>query len=436
MLYQIKNKLSEINKIKLSSKKIFFVSIFILPTIPFFSSIFILIASIVHNRSKLLNYFKDKWNYPFLIITFFLLFSFFYNVITNFNNSNYGGDPILNFLGLLNFVPFFFLFWSIENFIKTPLDRKRLILFAISGTIPVAISGLCQIWLGWSGPFEIFNGLIIWYQNDMQGLSGPFNNANYASLWLAIIFQFCISDLINLRVKDKFKKLILFIASVLILTALILTKSRSGLLSISYSTPLLFTNNFIFPIILLTTPVFILILFLIFKFLIIDYISFLGMIIPSNIERFEISNFFNIESFPRIFIWDKSIELIRNNPINGYGAGSLPNLLKINGNERWFGHAHNLPLDIAVNYGLPSALFISLTVYFILYFSCKKLYQTTSLNKKEIFYDRGWYSATIVFIFSHFVDIQYFDFRLSMLGWILLCGLKNIINTKYIQKRE
>ena len=430
--------LSVINKLNIKAKKLFLISAFILPTIPLFSSVIILLTSLTYNLGRFKNYFKNKWNYPFLIITFFLLNSFFWNFISNSYNSLDGWSPFLSFLGLANWIPFFFIFWSIDDFLQNSIDRKRLILFTIAGTIPIAISGLFQIWFEWSGPFRLFNGLIIWYQNDMQGLSGPFSNANYASLWLAIIFQFCICDLINLKRKNNIKRITIFSISVLILSALLLTKSRSGILSIIYSTPLLLTSNFIFALLILSIPIIFLILLLIIKFFPLRLINFLEITLPQSLfEKFDLSNLLNSESFPRVYIWDKTLELISNNPINGYGGGALPFLLKSNENDLWFGHAHNLPLDIAVSYGLPSAIIISFTVYLILYLSCFKIYRIHPKYKNdEIIYDKGWFSGSIVFVCSHLVDVQYFDYRISILGWILLCGLKNIINNKSSAKNE
>ncbi len=429
---------SAINKLNIKAKKLFLISAFILPTIPVFSSIIILIISLTYNFGRFKNYFKNKWNYPFLIITFFLLNSFFWNFISNFYNSQNEWSSVLSFLGLLNWIPFFFIFWSIESFLRNSIDRKRLILFTIAGTIPAAISGLFQIWLGWSGPFKLFNGLITWHQNDMQGLSGPFSNANYASLWLAIIFQFCICDLINLKSKNKIQRITIFAISILILSALILTKSRSGIFSIFYATPLLFTSNFIFAFLILLIPLIFLILLLIVKLFPLGLIDFCEIILPTNLfEKLDLSNLLNSDSFPRVYIWDKTMELISNNPINGYGGGSLPFLLRNNENDLWFGHAHNLPLDIAVSYGLPSAIIMSLTVYLILYLSCNSIYRTKSKSRDyEIIYNKGWFAASLVFIYSHLVDVQYFDYRISILGWILLCGLKNILNNKSITKTK
>ena len=38
-------------------------------------------------------------------------------------------------------------------------------------------------------------------------------------------------------------------------------------------------------------------------------------------------------------------------------------------------------------------------------------------------YDRAWFISFSVILFSQLFDIQYYDFRISMIFWILLSGL-------------
>ena len=40
--------------------------------------------------------------------------------------------------------------------------------------------------------------------------------------------------------------------------------------------------------------------------------------------------------------------------------------------------------------------------------------------------DRAWFSAIIIFLISQFIDVQYYDARISLLFWILLAGVKCI----------
>ena len=58
---------------------------------------------------------------------------------------------------------------------------------------------LGQLLLNWHGPMRTLFGLIVWYQRPIEkhGLTGPFNNANYAGSWLAAVLPFSMFFVIN-----------------------------------------------------------------------------------------------------------------------------------------------------------------------------------------------------------------------------------------------
>ena len=56
----------------------------------------------------------------------------------------------------------------------------------------------------------------------------------------------------------------------------------------------------------------------------------------------------------------------------------------------------------------------------------QKIFVLQNHNKID-YYERAWWSSIFVFIISQSVDIQYFDGKISILFWILLGGLRNII---------
>ena len=75
-------------------------------------------------------------------------------------------------------------------------------------------------------------------------------------------------------------------------------------------------------------------------------------IVPSRIYTlFPDIGFNDIASYPRIHKWLSSLNFISRNPIFGWGAAAFPVLYFLKSGE-WFGHAHNLPLELAVSYGV------------------------------------------------------------------------------------
>ena len=127
----------------------------------------------------------------------------------------------------------------------------------------------------------------------------------------------------------------------------------------------------------------------------------------------------------RIKIWEVALDTIIKNPIFGSGS-SFPNILEAK-TGFWRGHTHNLPLEIMVSYGIPASLFILTPITKLII----KSYEIVFINKNSFFqenlFNRAWITSLILLAFSHIVDIQYFDGRISIAGWILLAGSSQII---------
>ena len=59
----------------------------------------------------------------------------------------------------------------------------------------------------------------------------------------------------------------------------------------------------------------------------------------------------------RMGIYKSAIELIKENPFFGIGAGSFTEIFLLN-TTFWKGHSHNLLLELSLSYGLPASLSI------------------------------------------------------------------------------
>ena len=336
-------------------------------------------------------------------------------------------DQNLSFIGLLNWIPYFFCFWGFQIYLSSKYLRQRFILLIISGSVPVIIMGLSQYFLKFYGPFSIFNGLIIWFQRPLSadsGITSIFNNSNYASSFLTIILPLSIGLLI-----DNFKKGTKYLISILITFSItittILTFSRNGLLNILltlifYSlrnkrciyiiififclTTLPFLNREIFPI----------------------YEKSLLLNLSNTITNL---NFGNFISSPRYQIWDSAINLIKEKKILGWGAASFPSLLELNNADFSAQHVHNMPLDLALSFGIPLSLILNFTLYYLLYKSCiiKKKLKLYFSPKDNSVIDMGWKISVLNFLLSQLFDLTYFDVRIGLLSWLLFAGLRNII---------
>ena len=110
---------------------------------------------------------------------------------------------------------------------------------------------------------------------------------------------------------------------------------------------------------------------------------YLQKIIPEQ-TLIEFSDF----QYSRIEIWKSAIDLTFKHPFFGTGASSFPEIFKYQTNL-WKGHAHNLPLELMISYGIPAALMI-ITPIAIITLQTAKL---KILNKKRSgfdMYDKAW----------------------------------------------
>jgi hypothetical protein len=90
----------------------------------------------------------------------------------------------LAWLGMGNWLPFFWGFWGFQVYLGTPAARRRVALALVAGTVPVILTGLGQLWWVWSGPFQWLGGLIIWHikagGNPPERLAGLFDTLRSA----------------------------------------------------------------------------------------------------------------------------------------------------------------------------------------------------------------------------------------------------------------
>ena len=127
----------------------------------------------------------------------------------------------------------------------------------------------------------------------------------------------------------------------------------------------------------------------------------------------------------RIEIFSRGINLLQINPFFGIGATSFTEIYRFE-TGFWKGHSHNLLLELAISYGLPTTFIFFTTINTILLRSGKFIFNNKRLNDLSL-YDRAFWTALFFFIISQLADIQYFDGKISLIVWILIAALKNII---------
>ena len=367
-------------------------------------------------------YFKDSLNIIFCIASIFLIISA--SIHSNFNDylSDFRLNHSLSWIGLANWIPFFLCFWGFQPYLNSNTKRRRTEIALLTGTLPVIITGIGQSFFNWHGPMETLNGLIIWYQRPIEGISGMtglFNNQNYTGLWLNLIFPFCLAEIINPR-NNKFNRFITFIVSCSFILCTILTNSRAAWICILFGSSLMFGRKgfkLVFTLLISIGLIISSTIYPIFGNKIQFFLkSIIQIIFGWKLTDFQIS---------RLDIWNTAFKNIINFPIFGTGGGSFPDIFKYE-TGLWKGHAHNLPLELFLSYGVPAGIMILLPVIYLFIFSSKKVFFNRVI--KTSIFDKAWVISIMLFLFSQLVDVQYFDGRVSIIFWILLAGAKNIID--------
>ena len=247
------NKVIFFNQVIISSRtlglKLLYIGVFLLPTAPAIAGFILFLSLLFSKNNNPIDYLKEKTNKVFITVTILMILSCIYN---NFNNTIFlqKGVSSLSWISLVNWIPFFWCFWGFQPYLQNHKERKMIAKLLVIGSVPVFISGFLQYFFNITGPFQILNGLIIWYQKPISltdGLTGPFNNANYAGSWLTLVWPFTLYYfLIN---KRKSKKLFTTIICLLFIISILLTNSRNSWLGLLISTQIILSFETIFLLI-------------------------------------------------------------------------------------------------------------------------------------------------------------------------------------------
>ena len=408
----------------------FLIGIFFLPSSIVIGILFLFPSFILSSLSVNKSFYKDYWNYPFIIFGLLITLSAIFQNYLLTNNYSEIWDSKLSLIGLGNWLPLIWVFWAAQTYLNSNSKRKLFSLILVAGTFPVLITGFGQYFLNWTGPFTTLNGLIIWYQRPIEnpgGLSGLFSNQNYAASWLNFVWPFCIALFFE-KSNNIFKKTTTLGFLISTGMAAFLTFSRNAWLGLFTSIPIVLGKKgvkFILPLIT------ILILVITFSFSPIfqgELQNSIRNLLPGKI-LLEFSNEGYKElDITRIGIYKSALEIIKENPFFGTGAGSFTEIFYSNTNF-WKGHSHNLLLELSLSYGLPATIIFFITVTTLIYLSFKKIF----FSKKIIdisYIDKAFWTALFFFFISQLSDVQYFDGKISLVTWILMAGLKNIILDK------
>ena len=422
----------KLHRINLSSLgQIFFLIgiIFLASALPI-SLIFLLISIIISLKENKKNFLWNKWNIALLVTSIFMILSSFLRLIFPIQSElSYLAKN--SWIDIMNWIPLFVSFHSFQFYLKTSTQRILCCKALIISTIPVIFSCISQYWFKVYGPFSTFFGLITWYQkpfeNAQSGVEGLFSNPNYTGYWLSTILPLSLYFLLKNKSK-KYNSFFISIVTLLILYFLINTSSRNALISISFSTLLVFCSKVLF-IKLLFLITFLLLIVTLNPTIAAKSYEFLKVFLPIKLlDKFILFSKLDILSLHRLDVYKNALYFIFRNPLFGWGASTFGALYLLNSGMSPAVHTHNLILEIAYNYGIVPSLIITLFIFNLFYITLT--YLKKDKFNKILFIDKIWLTSAISSIIFHMSDFPYYDGKVSILFWLLLAGI-NSINNEY-----
>ena len=233
----------------------------------------------------------------------------------------------------------------------TAVARRRAALWLLAGTVPVVCTGLGQIFLGWSGPWQLLNGLVIWFVNPggqpSGRLSGLFDYANIAGAWLAIIWPFCLAAMLQPHL-HRLQRSVVLILAVGIVASLVLTDSRNAWGGLMLAVPFVLGPVSWIWLLPLLIVMFIPLGLAVFPGVDVDLQQWARKLVPHNIWS-RLSDLKYVDqrylASTRLFQWQEAIKLVLERPWLGWGAAAFSLLFPLR-TGLWLGHAHNFPLSL------------------------------------------------------------------------------------------
>ncbi|MEM7726520.1 MAG: O-antigen ligase family protein [Cyanobacteria bacterium P01_A01_bin.45] len=424
--------------------------IFILPLFPSVGAVtlgLVMIATAVKKYREVINIPINK---AFFALSILLIFTCIFAV-----------DKSSAFLGLFNFLPFFLFFAVFSTLFKSVSQLRQIAWILIITSIPIAISGLGQLYSGWSTPkwwFNIFGWAIASGGNPVGRMASVFMYANIFAGYVVIIFTLALglwlenlyllksfyssnssfnSNLkLNLSLsKNTVIKRFIFISIAVLLNfiSLILTNSRNAwvialVVCLGYA---IFQGwrILVTGVCAIATSV------ILAAFAPTGIAQLFRKVIPQYFWARLNDQMFSDRpvALMRSTQWNFTWSMTQQRPLTGWGLRNFTSLYESK-MGLWLGHPHNLFLMLSAEAGIIASLFFYGLLLWIILNSFRYLKRSKNIyeNDKIIFF--SYLMVSLCWILFNTVDVSIFDLRLNTLTWFLTAAIFGISRTqeKYI----
>lgn len=406
----------------------FQLGVFVLPASALFAGLLLLVALIQGSRRRS-PWWHDRVNLLFAVIAGLMVLGAAAATLRSADLPSY--SPSLAWLGLFNWLPFFWAFWGFQPYLADGAARRRVALALVAGTVPVLVTGLGQLLLGWHGPWQILGGAVIWHLreggNPEGRLSGLFDYANITAAWLSLSWPLLLAAWLACwqrwrarQTGSGWRLLVVLGLVVAQLVSMVLTDSRNAWGVLLMAVPLVAGPAswvWLLPLLgLALLPVLLASLPGVPALLQEPARALVPQSIWGRLNDFNHHSQRKLASL-RITQWNVASGLIAERPWLGWGAAAFSVIYPLR-TGRWHGHTHNIAIDLAFSYGVPAA---ALLVALVLWLHIRGVRQ--GMLKGPVF-DRAWWTAAFMLAALHATDIPMYDSRVNIAGWILLAGLR------------
>jgi O-antigen ligase len=347
--------------------------------------------------------------------------------------------PNLAWLGLANFLPFFFVFPALGHLIQTPAQLRQIARILVLNALPIVVIGFGQLYGGWTGQIEI-PWLLVKWTIDPTGIppgrmSSLFFYANVLASYLVTTFIFSLGLWIEALLGGtaasahpqpltlRLNQMGWGLSTVLIAIALVLTNSRNA-----------------WAVALIACLV--LAVYYGWRWMVGVVMAIAGVMLgaafaPRPIAqplRLIVPAFFWARLNDQLYSdrpvnqlrstqWHFAASLAQQRPLTGWGLRNFTPLYEAQ-MHLWLGHPHSLLMMMLAETGIPGALLLFGLVGWVMAQAVGALHRVAMADERDILL-LGLTVFGACTLFS-FLDITFFDVRINLMNWLILSAIWGI----------